>query len=393
LQRALDTVFGPLSGLNIESLYHKYHTGIDFVLYLFILIPACRLAMDRVYPANQGRGLGTALGVVLAIALSSSERALGFSAQSFGPIAAGLIILMVALVIYSLLRHIGAGHVACSSTALIVTYFSMRAVLPGFFLWAKQNEWATYLHMLLVLAVLVALWRVIQALFTPHEVSALKNAVKKVAVDSGGFVDTSIKQDKTEWRAVRRGMDRLALKGRRQCRKVIEILEQAHEITLRHGSDQRVAESVCKALNDLKAREHVLVNELARIQAVDQKLLRLDLSQYRELHNRYQRLSKDQKAGLRQMFSEERQKAAAEQTIGNLAARAGTYASQFDRCIESACGCLLAGRTEDAAGAIVQAIEQERQAEQLINDIREQEKALLQILGRQISELEAASRA
>jgi transposase len=336
--------------------------------------------------------MATALGIVFAVALSATEQKLGFSLKSFGPIAAGIIILMTALVIYSLMRQVGAGHVSCSATALIVTYFSMRAVLPGFFLWAKQNEWANYLHSLLILAVLVALWRVIQAMFTPHEVSALKQAVQRVSHDPGGFIDGARRQDAVEWRAVRRGMDRLAVKGKRECRKVIAVLEDARQIIQEHGSEQRVAESLCKALNDLKAREHVLSNDLARIQALDQRLLRLDLSQYRDLQQRYQRLNKEQQAGLRTLFAEERQKIAAEEKIGNFLARAETYAVDFERCIDSACSCLQAGRAADAADSVGRAIEQEHEAEKIIADIREHGKVLLQILGRQIAELEAVAR-
>jgi len=92
------------------------------------------------------------------------------------------------------------------------------------------------------------------------------------------------------------------------------------------------------------------------------------------------------------MFTEERQKLGAEQAIENFAARAETYAVEFERCIDSACSCLQAGRPTDAAEWVGRAIEQEKEAEKLIQDIRKHERILLSVLGRQIAELEAVSR-
>lgn len=382
----------PLAGFDIGALYNRYHAGVDFILYLFILIPTCRLALTRLYPGTYGRSLGTAMGVVMAISLSIAERTLGFSMRSFGPIAAGIVIMMATLTIYSLMRHVGASHVTCGTTALIITYFTMRAVLPGFFLWAQKNEWASYLHALLVLAILVAIWRVIQAMFTPHEVSALKHAVKNVSGNSGGFIDVSRRGDASEWRTVRHWMIKLTLQGKRECKKVIEILEKAREIVLKHGSDEHVAADVCKALNDLKAREHVLVSQLERIRAVDKQLERFDLSQYRNLQQAYQRLSKEQQAQCKRLFAEERDKLAVEGAIDKYASRAEGYATQFNQCVDNACNSLQARKGREAADWITRAVEQEHEAEKLIEDMRQQEKVLLSLLGRQIAELDAMSR-
>jgi len=388
----VETLFGPLEGLNVAQLYDKYHSGIDLFLYMFVLVVACRAALARMFPDQYGRRLGTAVGVVLAISLAAVEHTLGFSIRSFGPIAAGLLILMVALVVYSMMRRVGADHAASSSTALIVTYFSMRAVMPGFFLWAQENQWANYLHSLLVLSILIALWRVIHVLFSSHDMSAVKRAVQKVSENSRGFIDVSRKQDTREWGVVQNQLRTLTLTGKRECKKVIKILEEIMHHIRQGGSDKQVAEAVCKALNDLKAREHILISELARIQAVDAQLVRLDLNQYKNLKREYQRMSRPQQAECKRMFSEERQKLGAEQAIQKFAARAEAYAVQFDRCVDSACQCLEAGRAKDSEGWVEKAVEQEREAEKLIDDMRKQEKWLLRLLEKQVVELRSASK-
>lgn len=385
-------LFSPLADLDIGYLYDHYHAAIDFVLYLLVLVIGCRVALARMFPGEHGKHLGTVIGIVLAISLSTAEQTLGFSMRSFGPIAAGLVILMVALVVYNMMRHAGAGHVACSATALIVTYFSMRAVLPGFFLWAEKSEWANYMHTLLIVSVLVGIWRIIQTLFRPPEVSAIRHASETVPDESRKFFDFSRKQDKTEWRTVHNWMRKLTVKGKRECKKIINLLEQVRDVIMEHGADQQAAIFICKALNDLKAREHVLITQLERIRDVDVRLSRFDVSQFQKLKETYDHLNKKQQAECKQMFAEERQKLGAEQAIENFAARAETYAVEFDHCIDSACGCLQAGRSTDAAEWVGRAIEQEKEAEKLIQDMRQHERSLLSVLGRQIAELEAVSR-
>ena len=384
----LDTLFGPFEGLNVEYLYDKYHMGVDFLLYLSVLVFACRLALSRIYGDQHGRSLGTAVGVVLAISLSVTQRTLGLSAKSFGPIAAGLIILMVGLVVHNMMRHTGTGHAAGASIALIVTYFSMRAVLPEFFLWTQQNKWANYLHCLLVLAILVALWRVISALFAPHEVSALKRAVRKISDDSGRSADTSKRREAAEWRLVHNRLKKLTIRGRRECAKIIRILEEVSVIIRDNGSDERVAEATCRTLNELKMREHRLLSELSRIQKLDKRLTRFDLSQYHEFKQRYQRMNEEQRAECKRLFAEGRRKLGTEDAIKTLVGRAEAYAVQFDQSMDSACGCLEAGRTKDAESWIAKAIEQEKEAEKVIQDIRDQEKALLHLIESQIARLE-----
>ena len=265
----------------------------------------------------------------------------------------------------------------------------MRAVLPGFFLWAEQNEWANYLHILLVLAIVVALWRVIHAMFSSPEASVLRKGLQK-AQDSRGIIDVAKKQDTAEWKTVRKRMSKLTIQGKRECKRVLDVLEQIRNAILQHGTDKRVVDAVCMALRDLKAREHVLATDLSRLEALDKRLLRFDLSQNHDLQQNFQRLSEKQQAELKTWFVEEREKLGAEEAIGELASRAEAYAGQFDQCVDSACACLESGRTNDAAEWVGRAMEQEQQAAKLVEDIRKQEQMFLSLLGRQMAEFGAA---
>ena len=270
----------------------------------------------------------------------------------------------------------------------IVTYFSMRAVLPHFFLWARENEWANYLHSLLILAILVALWRVTRSLFTPHEVSMLTRTARRFTPGAEKFAGTAKREDVAQWRVVRNQLRRLTVRGKRESEKVIAILEEAAQIIAEHGSDKRVAQAVRKALAGLKAREHRILAELARIRQIDSKLTRFDLSQYREQKARYQHMSREQQAECKRLFEAERKKLGTEEKINELAKRATTCADQFNRCIDSACEYLRVGQSDEAGGWIRKAVERETEAASIFNELQRLEKTLLQLLGKMIAQVD-----
>jgi hypothetical protein len=164
-------------------------------------------------------------------------------------------------------------------------------------------------------------------------------------------------------------------------------LQQIAEIIRSQGLNEETAKVVRKTLSGLKAREHILSSMLSHTRDADTRLLQFDLSKYQELKQRYHKLDRKQRATCRRMFVEERQKIGVEEAIRNLAVRAETYTIQFDRCIDGACGYLSAGSAKDFIEWIEKAVEQEKEAEKLIKDIRKQEKILLHLLEKQIANL------
>jgi hypothetical protein len=322
---------------------------------------------------------------VLAVSLSVTEHFIGFSLKSFGPIAAGLIAVLVAMVVYNMLRHAGAGHATCSSLSLIVTYLSMRVAVPGFFLWAQQNEWASYLHALVVLAVIVALWHFVRELFTPKAVGTIKKALKRVVDDSGGFIDISTKRQMSEWHLAKQRLEKLAVKGRKESGKIIHILEQVLDALKRYGADKRVADSLCKILGKLKAREHILFLKLSMIRKTDSKLARYDMSQFRDLNKNYDSLTTEQKKEFKRMFLEERGKLGIEQKIEDASRRAEQYCKEFDQCMDDSCAYIQSEDASQAIKKINRAIQLEKGAEKILNEVLDLDKSLVRIIKNQMS--------
>ena len=390
MQNLLEWLFSPLTGLNIESLYSQHQPVIDFILYLCILVYASRVALSRIYPNEQGRKLGIIVGTILAVSLSAAERSIGFSLKSFGPIAAGIIILMVSLVIYNLMRQVGAGHASGGSISLIVTYFTMRAVSPGFFLWAQRNEWAGYLHMILSLAVIVSVWRVIIALLSTSDLSSLKRSVSKTSFGKNEFIDSYKREDLSGLSIVKQKLKKLTIQGKRECRAVIRILEQVAEIIQKHCNEPQMVQPACKVLNNILAREHILKSEIVRIRNANESLTGLNLSGYDDLARKFERLDKKQQSKLRRLFDEEREKTGVTESIRGVSLSSENYLKEADQCIRGACQALMVGQPRQALSLIQKGIELETAISGLMDDLKKQEKMLIRSLRRHMARLEAS---
>ena len=134
------------------------------------------------------------------------------------------------------------------------------------------------------------------------------------------------------------------------------------------------------------------MSHLARIRDLDDKLIRFDLAQFRNLKQAFRRLSPEQQAECQRQLAEERQKLGVEKTLQELVDRAGTYAAAFEQSLDNICQRLESGQVEEAEAEVQQALAQERGAEKLIEDIQTQEKALVHLLTKQVAQLETAAR-
>jgi len=156
----LETLFAPLADLDVPAVYSRYQGFIDFSLYLVIFISVAQFTVGRHFGGREGKVIAVVTGLALAVSLTLVQRQLGFALRALGPLAAGMFVLILAVALFRLVRALGGGYAASGSLAFIVSYFAIRAVVPGLFAWAQRHAWANALHGLLVMAVLVAFFRI-----------------------------------------------------------------------------------------------------------------------------------------------------------------------------------------------------------------------------------------
>jgi predicted PurR-regulated permease PerM len=115
--------------------------------------------------------------------MAIAERAFGFSLKSFGPIAVGLFLAILGVMIYRLIKHLGAGFAVSGSMAYVIIILFLTATMPGFFTWINQN--IPLLNLGLVIGFIWSLYNLISNLFKHKGLSQkLSEKFKDVKAES-----------------------------------------------------------------------------------------------------------------------------------------------------------------------------------------------------------------
>ena len=137
-QNIIDYVFRPFGGLNVANFYDSYWYVIDFFLYLVVFLGAVRVSLEKRFPGRGGQALIIVLGIMLTIAMTWMARSIGFRIAVLWPVAAGLFVGIVALLVFRLMAEQGAKIWKGAATAYVITFLAVQAIMPELF---GANGW------------------------------------------------------------------------------------------------------------------------------------------------------------------------------------------------------------------------------------------------------------
>lgn len=158
----INDFLSPFGFINMEDIYRNYAGLIDLIVYAMLFIGLSEATIGKRFESRGGKAVVAAIGISLAVGLSISSRKLGFSLASFGPLAASIFIFFVGFIIFLGIKSFKTGAVPAGALALVFTYFSMRAVSPGFFDWMISNPSMSWIHSLVLLACLISIYQLIK---------------------------------------------------------------------------------------------------------------------------------------------------------------------------------------------------------------------------------------
>ena len=196
----VDDLLSPLAGVDFSETYDSYTSIIDFFIYAILFIGLAQVTIGKRFESNGGKAMVVAVGLVLAIGLVISESVIGFNLRSFGPLAAAIFIFLVGLVIFLGIKAFGMEAVGAASITIVITYFSIRSITPGFFDWMISNPNMAWLHSVLLIAVIISVFKVIKIFFPrkdENETKGPKGFIESVSQKPKDFLG-HIREEKEE---------------------------------------------------------------------------------------------------------------------------------------------------------------------------------------------------
>lgn len=158
---SLDQIVDRFRFLSVSLFYDQFSAIVDLVIYILVFVGAAQVTLGRRYPGRGGQAMVIGIGLTLAISMVLAEERFGFSIRSFGPMAAGILALLFAIMVYGALRWASLGRIRSASIAYAVLALALLVVAPSLFAWFQgkgipAKEVAVALSLLAVLGILAS---------------------------------------------------------------------------------------------------------------------------------------------------------------------------------------------------------------------------------------------
>ena len=383
----------PLQLIDIPKIYAQNAVVIDFVLYLVLFNGLAQVALARRLEGRGGRLVAGAMGTALALSLTGIEAVTGFTLASVGPLAAGLLLLLVGVTIYRTLRHLGASGVTAGALSLVIVALGVESTAPR--LAATLSDSFPFVDLAVAVGLLALAWKGIQHLAPSGSGERLVKLADKV--DGSGHQRTpsrvapgpargegevehlrgELRLEKPE---ITRHLKRITKKERKSCMQVRKELESIRTILQRGRLSESDRREIAEALRRIPPERRQLTELVAAVKTLDLRLARFEVGVLTELRDAWEKVPSAQRPVIRRLALEEREKVGSERRIAAVEEFILNYDQQAAQLLDRAVTALVNGSVPEATSLVQAAEHVELEAEKKVEEILQVERELRKIV-------------
>jgi hypothetical protein len=329
----LETILEPFREIEIASTYSKHYLFIDFLIYLIIFSGLSQYVLGKKFPGKGGKAISGGIAIALSAGMTVFSASTGFNLSRFGPVAAGIIMILASLIIYSLIKQIGGNTINASLIAFIITYFLMRATAPEIYQWALKNQFAAWIDAALVLSIPLLLVMLLlrakkslpQGLKLPN--FNLTKTLSQQSEEKGELAN--LKEEKALAKAAKEE-DKKALHTEKVVTKDLSTI-----INLLKGGKltPEIIGHIRSTLSDLQQKESKLTLTLARVSLLSQKLERWEIETFQKLHQTFQNLPPPEREKFKRVIQQEQQSIVNDKSIKELGKQAEQCQQEYRKLL------------------------------------------------------------
>ena len=374
----VDDLFSPFDGVDFSQTYDQYSSIIDLVIYAIMFVGISQATLGKRFEGKGGKAVVSAVGMVLAIGLAISERTLGFNLRSFGPLAAGLFIFFVGFMVYMGIKTAGMDGASSGSIALVITYFSIRAVAPGFFDWMAGNKYMSWMHAVLLIAVLFSAYRVIRLILPGRGKHLGKEALKfaKENTKKPKEMFDQLHDEKREEEFIKTRLEKITESAEKNSEQIIEELVDIKKLIEQYGGTVRGRYLLAQKIETISPKEHQMRLLFVSIQEMVKKFSEFDHNNFEKLKDQYQKLSHAARKEIHAEFKAEWHKIGAEKDLAKHEKELAEYDRNFAHAVSMVIVALKADKIKDAHHWIDEAIKWEKRVLKSFKELEHLEKKI-----------------
>ena len=375
----LNQILEPFKSINIAATYKEYYIFIDFIIYLVIFTGLAQFVFSKRFPGRGGKAISIGMALTLSVGMSIFSATTGFRLANFGPLAAGIAVLLVGLLAYGFIKHLGGNTINSGLISFIVTYFLIRSVTPELYEWASNNQFASWIDAALLLSIPILIIVLISRLKSRLPGSTgwklPKTAINPALKDETGKEVNELEQ--------RKKLEKKSIKAEKRAQIAEKTIERDLKaiISLLNTEDLTDANktAINQALNDIRRQDNRLAILLNQIKLISQKLAKWQINGFKKLTATYQKLNPADQKRLKQAIQAEQQTIIKNRVIENLEKRINQNHQQFLKQLSLAINQIGHQNRKAAIYYLVQAQATEKESKDLLKQLKNLQKQLLQL--------------
>jgi hypothetical protein len=327
----------PFEYLDISSLYSQYSLIIDAVIAFFIFFGIAKVTLGNRFEGRGGKAIIIGVGLGLSIGFLLMEKTLNFSLRSFGPLAVGIILILVGFVFYNLLLSLGFNHTNSICLAYIIDYLSLKLVSPTIFDWIAQT--APFINGILGLGFLIALIKLLFSLFSRNSLKSITSKLpSKIDFKANTEnLDQEMNEEKEEGTLIRSKVIKSIKKEIRDSDEMIATINEMIKTIEEYGTTPHGIREISNCLAKLRDKKHYAMIYFDYINKIMEKVGSFDNEFLTSLKAEYETAQgKEQKRLKKKEIETEEKKREIEEVIEKIEKLILQYTKQFTQLINYA---------------------------------------------------------
>jgi hypothetical protein len=366
----------PFEYLDISSLYNSYSLIIDAIIAFFIFFGIAKVTLGKRFEGRGGKAIVIGVGLALSTGFLLMEKTLNFSLHSFGPLAVGIILLLVGFVLFTLLLSLGFNHTNSLCLAYIIDYLSLRLVSPTIFDWIAQT--APFINGILGIGFIIALIKLLFSFFSRNSLRSISSGISKIPTNlnpktSNENFDKEIAEDKEEAGLIRTKLIKATKREIKDSNEMIEAITEMIKLIEEYGTAPHAIREVSNHLVKIRDKEHYAMVYFNYINKIMDKIGRFDNEFYTTLKAEYETAQgSEQKRLKKKEIEAEEKKREIEEVIEKIEKLILKHTKEFNQCINYAVQSLRNNNPNEA----VRCLKESLRIESKIKDLFIQMKGL-----------------